>query len=89
MFKCLVAGFLINMPVFSAYYVQCNVIVNHKPILNHSFLYICTLTEPYFILSAELLLVIVPVHSPECASGVNFVFLLKVFAALPSFSGSS
>ena len=56
--------------------------VNHKPILNHSLLYICTLREPYFILPAELLLVIVHLHSPECASGVNFVFLLKVFAVV-------
>lgn len=57
-------------------------IVNHKPILNHSLLYICTLREPYFILAAELILVIVHLHSPDCASGVNFVFLLKVFAAV-------
>ena len=60
--------------------------VNHKPILHHSLLYICTLREPYFILPAELLLVIVHLHSPECASGVNFVFLLKVFAAVPHIS---
>lgn len=65
------------------------VTVNHKAILNHSLLYICTLREPYFILPAELLLVIVHLHSPECASGVNFVFLLKVFAAVPPFPGSS
>lgn len=61
-------------------------IVNHKRILNHSLLYICTLREPYFILPAELLLVIVHSHSPECASGVDFVFLLKVFAAVLSLA---
>ena len=60
--------------------------INHEPILNHSLMYICTLREPYFILPAELLLVIVHLHSPECASGVNFVFLLKVFAAVPHIS---
>lgn len=56
--------------------------VNHKPILHHSLLYICTLREPYFILPAELLLVIVRLHSPEHACCANFVFLLKVFAVV-------
>ena len=56
--------------------------INHEPILNHSLMYICTLREPYFILPAELLLVIVRLHSPEGDCCAHFVFLLKVFAVV-------
>ena len=56
--------------------------INHKPILSYFLLYICTLREPYFILPAELLLVIVRLHSPECAFCANFVFLLKELAVV-------